>query len=316
MAAAEARRSRSSRDASFAAPAVRCAARGLLLQRGGLEPAAPGHGRGGSQSGRAQGAALAHRRGVPVRPVRAHAPGRRAPDQCEPRRRGADLLGRLWRGDRGQGAARAEGIARAGAGGRSFLAGARVDDARGGGGISRSRRCAVPAMATGRRRCWRRSSGRARRPIAVASISSVHWSDGGARSTSAASPQRSRRAARRCSSMPRTAPASCRSTSARSIPTSWCSRPTSGCLVPTAAPSSTWPSATRAASRWSRRATAAAAVRAEQDVYFKDTALPRRCPALRHGRARSLHLHGDGVDRHGDGRRLGHAMRSASVSRC
>ena len=135
MAAAEARRSRSSRDASFAASAVRCAARGLLLQCGGLEPAPPGHGRGGSQSGRAQGAALAHRCGVPIRPVRAHAPGRRAPDQCEPRRRCAHFLGCLRGGDRGQGAARARGIARAGAGGRSFLAGARMDDARGGGGI-------------------------------------------------------------------------------------------------------------------------------------------------------------------------------------
>ncbi len=45
---------------------------------------------------------------------------------------------------------------------------------------------------------------------------------------------------------------------ARSIPTSWCSRPTSGCSVPTGAPFSMWRSATRAASRWSRRATAGA----------------------------------------------------------
>ena len=32
---------------------------------------------------------------------------------------------------------------------------------------------------------------------------------------------------------------------------------------------------------------------------------PGRCPALRHGRARPLHLHGDGGDGHGAGRRLG-----------
>ena len=38
---------------------------------------------------------------------------------------------------------------------------------------------------------------------------------------------------------------------------------------------------------------------------FHRSRLRRRCAALRHGRARSFHLDGDGLDRHGDGGRLG-----------
>ena len=44
---------------------------------------------------------------------------------------------------------------------------------------SPSRSCRSPATATGPRPCSRRSNGRARRRVALASISSVHWSDGG-----------------------------------------------------------------------------------------------------------------------------------------
>ena len=46
-------------------------------------------------------------------------------------------------------------------------------------------------------------------------------------------------------------------------------------------------------------------VRAENAVYFTDLSYVRRCAPLRHGRARSFHLDGDGLDRHGDDGRLG-----------
>ena len=42
-------------------------------------------------------------------------------------------------------------------------------------------------------------------------------------------------------------------------------------------------------------------VKAENPVYFADTRYLAGCAALRHGRARSLHLDGNGGDRHGDG---------------
>ena len=53
-------------------------------------------------------------------------------------------------------------------------------------------------------------------------------------------------------------------------------------------------------------------VRAENAVYFTDRQLRSRCAALRHGRARSFHLDGDGLDRHGDDGRLGRAGHCAT----
>ena len=90
-------------------------------------------------------------------------------------------------------------------------------------------------------------------PIAVASFSTVHWSDSGAIDLARVAPALRARG-QPSSSMPRKASACCRSMSARSIPTLWCSRPTSGCSAPTAAPSSTSPGVIRPAFRWSRRA--------------------------------------------------------------
>ena len=47
-------------------------------------------------------------------------------------------------------------------------------------------------------------------------------------------------------------------------------------------------------------------VRAENAVYFTDTSYVGDSQAFRHGRARSFHFDGDGRDRHGDDRRMGH----------
>jgi hypothetical protein len=46
-------------------------------------------------------------------------------------------------------------------------------------------------------------------------------------------------------------------------------------------------------------------VRAENAVYFSRPRLRSRCAALRHGRTRSFHLDGDGLHRHGDDGRMG-----------
>jgi selenocysteine lyase/cysteine desulfurase len=46
-------------------------------------------------------------------------------------------------------------------------------------------------------------------------------------------------------------------------------------------------------------------VRAENAVYFSDTSYVGQRQPLRHGRARSFHLAGDGIDRHGNDRRMG-----------
>ena len=57
-------------------------------------------------------------------------------------------------------------------------------------------------------------------------------------------------------------------------------------------------------------------VRAENAVYFTDLSYVRRCAPLRHGRARSFHLDGDGLDRHGDDGRMGRGGGGRNVSRC
>ena len=86
---------------------------------------------------------------------------------------------------------------------------------------SRSRRCSSPPTATGPRRCSTRSSGRARAPLALASISSVHWSDGGALDLDARRAPRCGSRAPRCWSMPRTsAGVLAHRREERSIPTS------------------------------------------------------------------------------------------------
>ena len=138
-------------------------------------------------------------------------------------------------------------------------------------------------------------------PVALVSISSVHWSDGGAldidaHRASAARPQGACPAGR-CHARCRRAAAS---TCVALDPDFLSSRPTNGCSGPTAAPSCMSPSATRTACRWSRRLRSRAPCAAEQEIYFRDVAYRRRRAPLRHGRARPLHLDGDGRDRHGD----------------
>ena len=49
---------------------------------------------------------------------------------------------------------------------------------------------------------------------------------------------------------------------------------------------------------------------------FHRPRLRSRCASLRHGRARSFHLDGDGLDRHGDDGRMGRSRRLRSASRC
>ena len=57
-------------------------------------------------------------------------------------------------------------------------------------------------------------------------------------------------------------------------------------------------------------------VRAENAVYFTDTSYVGDAQALRHGRARSFRLDGDGRDRHGNDRRMGRRPHRSSVSPC
>ena len=137
----------------------------------------------------------------PARSIRARPRGGRRADRRGRRRCRAGLLGRLRRRDRGQGADDPARRARAGAGERPHLAGAGMDGPRRG-----QRLHGRDGAAAGRRRldlgrARRRSSGPAREPLALASISSVHWSDGGALDmprirAGAATP--GRRAAGRC----------------------------------------------------------------------------------------------------------------------
>ena len=61
----------------------------------------------------------------------------------------------------------------------SFLGGARMDDPALRPKGSASTSCGSPMTAIGPRRCSPRSSGPVRRRVALASISCVHWSDGG-----------------------------------------------------------------------------------------------------------------------------------------
>ena len=143
-------------------------------------------------------------------------------------------------------------------------------------------------------------------PVALASISSVHWSDGGA-----ARPRADRRGAAAAGrgaawSTPRTTPACSRSTCKPLDPDflifptyKWVLGPYGRAFLYVAKRHQDGVPLEQTAS--GRRD-----VRAEDTVYFADTALRRRCAALRHGRARPLHLHGDGGDRHGDDGRVGH----------
>ena len=56
-------------------------------------------------------------------------------------------------------------------------------------------------------------------------------------------------------------------------------------------------------------------VKAENPVYFADTRYLAGCAALRHGRARSFHLDGDGRDRHGDDGVVGRPLSSSASPR-
>ena len=55
--------------------------------------------------------------------------------------------------------------------------------------------------------------------------------------------------------------------------------------------------------------------RRERRLFRRSSAIAR-CPALRHGRARSFHLDGDGVDRHGDDGGVGRGRHRRSGWRC
>ena len=123
-------------------------------------------------------------------PARTCAHCRRPADQCRSRRYRADPFDQLRRGDRREAIDDRPRHARPRAGKRSFLAGAGMADARPRRRLHR--RDGAPA---GRRRLdvggsrSHRATGAP--PVGLASISSVHWSDGGADRSST-------RSARRC----------------------------------------------------------------------------------------------------------------------
>src|SRR5262245_25960108 len=153
--------------AAIATRAVRYSARGLLPQRRVVESVADRDPGGRARRRRAQGAALADRSGAARQAIRARAARGGAADQCRGRGRRADLLRELWGRRRRQARRRAGRCARAGAGERPFLGGARLDDARARVALHRRRRGAAGRRgldrgAPRRDRAARRAPGRAR----------------------------------------------------------------------------------------------------------------------------------------------------------
>ena len=141
-------------------------------------------------------------------------------------------------------------------------------------------------------------------PIALASISSVHWSDGGAVDLDRVAPAlRARGAALLVDA---TQSAGVMSFDVRILDPDFVVFPTYKWLLGPYARAFLYIARRHQGgipleqTSYGRRA-----VRAEQEVYFTRHRLRRRRAAVRHGRARSFHLDGDGLDRHGDDGAMG-----------
>ena len=152
----------------------------LLPQCRVLQPAAAANPRRRPRRGRRARGGRGRSTG-PSRPSSTSAPARPRPAliNADPGGCRADLLGRIWRRDGREVVRGAARRARPGAGGRSFLAGAGMDVARAGEGVY-----TVETIAPADDGDWTAAvlaaierPGAA--PIAIASISSVHWCDGG-----------------------------------------------------------------------------------------------------------------------------------------
>ena len=144
--------------------------------------------------------------------VRARPQGGRGADRRRSRRRRPDLLGRLRRVDRGQGPGDPARQPGAGAGGRSHLAGAGMDRPRRGRRLHGRDGEAADRRRLDLRGARRRSSAPGAAPLALVSISSVHWSDGGALDMPRIAHGGEEARAPRCWSTPRTMPACATST--------------------------------------------------------------------------------------------------------
>ena len=140
-------------------------------------------------------------------------------------------------------------------------------------------------------------------PLSLASISSVHWSDGGLLDI-----QKIRDALRRHGAallVDATHSVGVIATDVKTLDPDFLIFPTyKWVLVLMAAPSSMSPNVTRTACRSSRPLSGAATSRPRTRSTSPNALSPRRTP-LRHGRARSFHLDGDGRDRNGDDGELG-----------
>ena len=284
-----------SQRALFDIPADVC-----VPERGRLEPAAARHPGGGAR--RPSRARASRGSSRPTSPNEQHERARKAAAAligADAARCRARLVGRLRRRDRRQGAddraaARACWCSRT-ITPRRCSNGSRAPTRR----ASRSTRSRSRRTATGPRPCWKRSSGRARRRSSLASISSIHWSDGGharhAQDPRGAAAARRGAAGRRHAQRRRDRD---RREDARSgfsdLPDlQMGARPLRARLrLCREAPPG-------------RRAARADLVRAAQRQgrepgLLRRHALSARRAALRHGRARSFHLDGNGRDRHGD----------------
>ena len=145
--------------------AVRCAARGLLPERRLVESSAARVDGGRPCGDGAQRPALDGSARLRSQTVRARPSCRGPLDQRRSRRCRTDPLGQLRRRHRGEAVRAPTQHPRADAGERPRVAGAGMADPRGGGGFRRGRGARSRPTATGPPRCWRRSTGLARRRL-------------------------------------------------------------------------------------------------------------------------------------------------------
>ena len=233
--------------------------------------------------------------------IRARPRGGGGADRCRAGGRRADLLGRLRRRHRGEDPARCRPAracwcCRTTIPRRCWNGSTRAAA----GGFTRRNGRASPATATGPRRCWPRSSGRVRAPVALASISSVHWSDGGAIDLRRIAPALRRAgrgaAGRRHARRRRAGRSTCAALDPDFLifPTyKWVLGPYGRAFLYVAKRHQDGVPLEQTS--YGRRGVA----RRAGDL-FRRHALRRRRAPLRHGRARPFHLAGDGGDRHGD----------------
>src|SRR6516225_7207472 len=285
-------------DAAIATRVVRYSARDLLSQRRLLESLAHCHAGRGARRRRAQGAALADRAGPSRRPIRTRAARGGAADQRRYRRRRVNFVRELRRGGRGQARNRAGAFARAGAGERSFLGGAGVDDPRAVRAVHRRGHAAARRRGLDRGgACRDRAARRARRRACLDLVRAlVRRRSGGYGPRCRGVAQARGDAAGRCHPRRR------RDADRRARPRS--RLPRFPHLQVAAGAVRARLSLRRQASP-ERRAAGADELRPPRHQLRAGELLSRyrirrRRASLRHGRARSFHLAGDGVDRNGD----------------